>query len=44
MKLVRELFLEIARRLYGKTDFETRGHKFDLADEEGDRLCNFNQR
>lgn len=33
MKLVRELFLEIAKKVYGKTDFETRGHKFDLADE-----------
>lgn len=33
MELVRELFLEIANKVYGKTDFETRGHKFDLADE-----------
>ncbi len=33
MKLVRELFLEIAKKVYGKTEFETRGHKFDLADE-----------
>ena len=33
MKLVRELFLELAKKVYGKTNFETRGHKFDLADE-----------
>ncbi|HPR92104.1 MAG TPA: lysine--tRNA ligase [Candidatus Dojkabacteria bacterium] len=33
MKLVKNLFLEIARKVYGKTDFETRGHKYDLADE-----------
>lgn len=33
MKLVRELFLEIANKVYGKTKFTTRGHTFDLADE-----------
>jgi len=33
MGLVRELFLEIASEVYGKTEFTTRGHTFDLADE-----------
>ncbi len=33
MDLVRELFLEIANKVYGKTEFTTRGHTFDLADE-----------
>ena len=33
MKLVKELFLEIANRVYSKTKFTTRGHTFDLADE-----------
>ncbi len=33
MALVRELFLEIANKVYGKTEFTTRGHTFDLADE-----------
>ena len=33
MTLVRELFLEIANKVYGKTEFTTRGHTFDLADE-----------
>lgn len=33
MKLVKELFLEIANKVYGKTKFSTRGHTFDLADE-----------
>lgn len=33
MKLVHDLFLEIANRVYGKTKFSTRGHTFDLADE-----------
>ena len=33
MKLVRDLFLEIANKVYGKTKFSTRGHTFDLADE-----------
>lgn len=31
MKLVKELFLEIAHKVYGKTEFTTRGHTFDLA-------------
>jgi len=33
MTLVRDLFLEIANKVYGKTQFTTRGHTFDLADE-----------
>jgi lysyl-tRNA synthetase class 2 len=33
MSLVKELFREIAQKVYGKTEFETRGHKFDLASE-----------
>ena len=33
MELVRNLFLEIANKVYGKTKFSTRGHTFDLADE-----------
>ena len=33
MKLARELFLEIAQKVYGKTEFSTRGHTFDLAEE-----------
>lgn len=33
MKLVQELYRFIAKEVYGQTDFETRGHKFDLADE-----------
>jgi lysyl-tRNA synthetase class 2 len=33
MKLVRELFLRIANEIYGKTEFTTRGHTFDLADD-----------
>lgn len=33
MVLVRELFLEIANKVYGKTEFTTRGHTFNLADE-----------
>lgn len=33
MKLVRELYIAIAKAVYGKTKFETRGFKFDLADE-----------
>lgn len=33
MKLVQELYRFIALEVYGKTEFETRGHKFDLADE-----------
>lgn len=33
MALVKELFLEVANKVYGKTEFTTRGHKFNLADE-----------
>lgn len=33
MKLVHDLYLHIAKEVYGKTDFETRGYKFDLADD-----------
>ncbi len=33
MKLVKDLFLEIANKVYGKTEFTTRGHTFDLAKE-----------
>ena len=33
MALVRELFLEIADKVYGKTEFTTRGHTFNLSDE-----------
>lgn len=33
MKLCRELYIAVAKAVYGKTKFETRGFKFDLADE-----------
>ncbi len=33
MKLVRDLYIEIANKVFGKTVFEVKGHKFDLADE-----------
>jgi len=33
MKLCRELYIYIAEKVFGKTKFETRGFKFDLADE-----------
>jgi lysyl-tRNA synthetase class 2 len=33
MKLVTELYRTIAREVFGKTQFTTRGHTFDLADE-----------
>jgi len=33
MKLVRELYIEIAEKVFGTTRFETRGHKFDFSDE-----------
>lgn len=33
MKLVHDLYLHLAREVYGKTEFETRGYKFDLAEE-----------
>ena len=29
-KLVRDLYIKIAEEVFGKTDFETRGHSFDL--------------
>jgi lysyl-tRNA synthetase class 2 len=33
MKLVRELYLEIADKVFGKTKFSVRGYEFDLLDE-----------
>ena len=33
MKFVRELYIYLAEKVYGRTKFQTRGHKFDLADE-----------
>lgn len=33
MKLVRDLYIEIAQKVFGTTKFEARGHSFDLADE-----------
>jgi len=33
MGLVRDLYIEIANQVFGTTEFESRGHKFDLADE-----------
>jgi lysyl-tRNA synthetase class 2 len=33
MKLVRELYIEIAEKVFGTTRFEARGHKFDFSDE-----------
>lgn len=33
MKLVEELYRKIATEVFGKTEFTTRGHTFDLADE-----------
>lgn len=33
MKLVEELYKKIALEVFGKTEFETRGHKFDLGGE-----------
>jgi lysyl-tRNA synthetase class 2 len=35
MRMVRELYIEIAREVFGTTQFEARGHRFDLADEWG---------
>ena len=32
-RLVRDLYITIAREVFGKTNFETRGHKFDLASD-----------
>jgi lysyl-tRNA synthetase class 2 len=36
MELVKKLFLKIANEIYGKTEFTTRGHTFDLADDWGE--------
>lgn len=36
MKLVRELYIEIAEKVFGTTKFEARGHSFDLAAEWGE--------
>jgi lysyl-tRNA synthetase class 2 len=33
MKLVRDLYIEIAKEVFGTTKFSMRGHVFDLADE-----------
>jgi len=33
MDLVKRLFREVVKEVYGKTKFETRGHTFDFADE-----------
>lgn len=33
MKLVRDLYIEIAEKVFGTTTFEARGHSFDLKDE-----------
>lgn len=33
MKLIQELYREIAVQVFGTTKFESRGHKYDLADE-----------
>ncbi len=33
MNLVQELYRYVAQEVFGKTEFEARGHKFDLADE-----------
>jgi len=33
MKFVRDLYIEIARKVFGTTEFEARGHRFNLADE-----------
>jgi lysyl-tRNA synthetase class 2 len=33
MELVKKLFLRIANEVYGRTEFTTRGHTFDLANE-----------
>jgi lysyl-tRNA synthetase class 2 len=35
-KMVRDLYLKIAEEVFGKTKFETKGFKFDLADEWGE--------
>jgi lysyl-tRNA synthetase, class II len=33
MELVRDMYREIATKVFGTTVFETRGHRFDMADE-----------
>ena len=33
MKITQDLYRELAKRVFGTTRFETRGHTFDLADE-----------
>ncbi len=33
MKIVREMYIEIAKKVFGKTKFTTQGHTFDLSDE-----------
>ena len=33
MKMVREIYIQIAQKVYGKTVFENKGHTFDLAAE-----------
>jgi len=33
MKLVRDMYIKIAQEVFGKTNFEMKGHSFDLADE-----------
>lgn len=32
-KLVKDLYVKIAKEVFGKTEFETRGHKFNLASD-----------
>lgn len=32
-KITRDLFIEIARKVFNKTGFESKGHKFDLAED-----------
>ena len=33
MKMVKEMYIQIAENVYGKTSFENKGHTFDLKDE-----------
>ncbi len=33
MKLVREMYIEVAKEVFGKTEFTSRGHTFDLSSE-----------
>src|SRR5581483_8676708 len=35
MNLVRDLYIDIAKKVFGKTQFTSRGHSFDLASEWG---------